>query len=539
MILFSKKFYLIPILFFSNLLGVTAQGMSPEQERGIQKFNTLLSIVNYAYVDTVNNEVMVEDAIEAVLKELDPHSVYIPKKELRRMNEPLEGKFEGIGIQFNILNDTITVVSPISGGPSEKLGIQSGDKIVVIEGEVVAGIKITNSGVADRLRGKKGTIVNVEIKRSGEKELIEFDIERDKIPIFSVDASYMATPNVGYIKVNRFARNTTQEFDEALVKLKKEGLQDLILDLRGNGGGYLNTAFTLADEFLDDNKMIVYTEGKRQPKEEYKATSRGNFQQGNLVVLIDEGSASASEIVSGAIQDWDRGLIIGRRSFGKGLVQKPFSLPDSSAVRLTTAKYYTPTGRSIQKPYEDGKDAYYKDLVNRYEHGELFTADSINFPDSLKYYTPNKRLVYGGGGIMPDIFVPIDTSMNSDFNSKLIRTGTYNTYILNYLDKNRKKLSNQFETFESFNDSFEVTDGFLNSFYEFAKKKKKIEPKDGDLERSEKLITIQLKALMARNLFDVSAYFEVINQLNESYLQAIKVLSDEGYTGMLEELNNK
>ncbi len=539
MILFSKKFYLIPILFFSNLLGVTAQGMSPEQERGIQKFNTLLSIVNYAYVDTVNNEVMVEDAIEAVLKELDPHSVYIPKKELRRMNEPLEGKFEGIGIQFNILNDTITVVSPISGGPSEKLGIQSGDKIVVIEGEVVAGIKITNSGVADRLRGKKGTIVNVEIKRSGEKELIEFDIERDKIPIFSVDASYMATPSVGYIKVNRFARNTTQEFDEALVKLKKQGLQDLILDLRGNGGGYLNTAFTLADEFLDDNKMIVYTEGKRQPKEEYKATSRGNFQQGNLVVLIDEGSASASEIVSGAIQDWDRGLIIGRRSFGKGLVQKPFSLPDSSAVRLTTAKYYTPTGRSIQKPYEDGKDAYYKDLVNRYEHGELFTADSINFPDSLKYYTPNKRVVYGGGGIMPDIFVPIDTSMNSDFNSKLIRTGTYNTYVLNYLDKNRKKVSNQFETFESFNDSFEVTDEFLNSFYEFAKKKKKIEPKDGDLERSEKLITIQLKALMARNLFDVSAYFEVINQLNESYLQAIKVLSDEGYTGMLEELNNK
>lgn len=535
----SKKFFLLPFLVFLNFIMVSAQGMSPEQERGIQKFNTLLSIINYAYVDTVNNEGMVEDAIVAVLKELDPHSVYIPKKELRRMNEPLEGKFEGIGIQFNILNDTITVVSPISGGPSEKLGIQSGDKIVVIEGEVVAGIKITNSGVADRLRGKKGTVVNVEIKRNGEKELIAFDIERDKIPIYSVDASYMASPTVGYIKVNRFARNTTEEFDNALEKLKKEGLQDLILDLRGNGGGYLNTAFTLADEFLDDNKMIVYTEGKRQPKEEYKATSRGNFQKGNVVVLIDEGSASASEIVSGAIQDWDRGLIIGRRSFGKGLVQKPFSLPDSSAVRLTTAKYYTPTGRSIQKPYEDGKEAYYKDLVNRYEHGELFTADSINFPDSLKYYTPNNRVVYGGGGIMPDIFVPIDTSMNSDFNSKLIRTGTYNTYVLNYLDKNRKKLNNQFESFESFNKNFEITDEFLSSFYEFAKKKKKIEPEDGDLDRSEKLITIQLKALMARNLFDVSAYFEVINQLNESYLQALKVLSNEEYTGMLEEVKNK
>lgn len=269
--------------------------------------------------------------------------------------------------------------------------------------------------------------------------MISYDIERDKIPIFSIDAAYMATTSIGYIKVNRFARNTTEEFEEALAKLKAKGLEDLILDLRGNGGGYLNTAFTLADEFLADNKMIVYTEGKKQPKEEYKASARGKFEKGNVIVLIDEGSASASEIVSGAIQDWDRGLIIGRRSFGKGLVQKPFSLPDGSAVRLTTAKYYTPTGRSIQKPYDEGKDAYYKDIVDRYEHGELFSADSINFPDSLKYFTPNKRIVYGGGGIMPDLFVPIDTSLSSNFNSSLIRTGTYNTFVLNYLDKHRKR----------------------------------------------------------------------------------------------------
>lgn len=531
----STKKILLPIsILLLNLLPTQAQVMSSEQEEGIQKFNTLLSIVNYAYVDSVNNGNMVEDAIVAVLKNLDPHSVYIPKDELKKMNEPLEGNFEGIGIQFNILNDTISVVSPISGGPSEKLGIQSGDKIINIEGELVAGTKISNSGVADRLRGKKGTIVNVEIKRQGENKLISYDIERDKIPIYSIDASYMASPTVGYIKVNRFARNTTEEFDDALTQLKAKGLQDLILDLRGNGGGYLNTAFTLADEFLADNKMIVYTEGRIQPREEYKATSRGHFEKGNVVVLIDEGSASASEIVSGAIQDWDRGLIIGRRSFGKGLVQKPFPLPDGSAVRLTTAKYYTPTGRSIQKSYKEGKEAYYKDIANRYEHGELFSADSINFPDSLKYFTPNKRVVYGGGGIMPDLFIPIDTSMNSEFNSKLIRTGSYNTYVLNFLDKNRKQLANQFDNFESFKSNFLIDHEFLDEFYAYAKNKKSLEPETGDLEKSEKLIQVQLKALIARNLYNVSAYFEIINELNESYIEALKVLGDKNYTGMLE-----
>ena len=514
---------------------LTAQTMSAEQEKGIQKFNTLLSIVNYAYVDTVNNSQMVDNAIVAVLKELDPHSVYIPKDELQKMNEPLEGNFEGIGIQFNILNDTITVVSPISGGPSEKLGIQSGDKIVNIEGELVAGVKITNSGVADRLRGKKGSMVNVEIKRTGENKLLSFDIERDKIPIFSLDAAYMATPEIGYIKINRFARNTTQEFDEALLKLKKEGLTDLILDLRGNGGGYLNTAFTLADEFLGDKKLIVYTEGLKQRRENYEATNRGNFEKGRLVVLIDEGSASASEIVSGAIQDWDRGLIIGRRSFGKGLVQKPFPLSDGSAVRLTTAKYYTPTGRSIQKPYEEGKDAYYKDIVNRYKHGELFSSDSINFPDSLKYFTPNHRVVYGGGGIMPDLFVPIDTSLTSDYNSKLIRTGAYNQFILNYLDKNRKKLSNTYPTFKEYNSNFEVNNELLEDFYTYAEKKKDIERNLEDIATSERLIKVQLKALLARNLFEVSEYFEVINELNEAYQEALKVLQNDEFMGLLED----
>lgn len=530
---FNKS--LLFITFSFTILSSSAQIGGKAQEDGIQKFNTLLNIINYAYVDTVNNSAMVDDAIVAVLKSLDPHSVYIPKEELQEMNEPLEGNFEGIGIQFNILNDTITVVSPISGGPSEKLGIQSGDKIINIDGELVAGTKINNGGVADRLRGKKGTIVNVEIKRNGEKKLLSFDIERDKIPIYSLDASYMASPEIGYIKINRFAKNTMDEFHTALNDLKSKGMQDLILDLRGNGGGYLQTAFNLADEFLGDNKMIVYTEGVKQARDEYKATARGGFEQGKLVVLIDEGSASASEIVSGAVQDWDRGLIIGRRSFGKGLVQKPFPLPDGSAVRLTTARYYTPTGRSIQKSYEDGKDAYYKDIINRYKHGELFHADSIKFPDSLKFYTPNHRLVYGGGGIMPDIFVPVDTSLGSDYNTDLIRKGAYNQFVLNYLDKNRKKLLKAYPTYLEFNNSFKIDSTLLEDFYVYAAESKKIERNEADIQTSQELIQLQLKALLARNLFDTSEYFQTINELNESYQEALKILQDKDFMSRLEE----
>ncbi len=531
---YIHKSILLFCLIFS-FSATKAQIGGAEQEAGIQKFNTLLNIINYAYVDTVNNTAMVDDAIVAVLKSLDPHSVYIPKEELQEMNEPLEGNFEGVGIQFNILNDTITVVSPISGGPSEKLGIQSGDKIVNIDGELVAGTKISNSGVADRLRGKKGTIVNVEIKRYGERKLLSYDIERDKIPIYSLDASYMATPAIGYIKINRFARNTMDEFHTALVDLKSKGMQDMILDLRGNGGGYLQTAFNLADEFLGDNKMIVYTQGVKQPRDEYKATAKGGFETGKLVVLIDEGSASASEIVSGAIQDWDRGLIIGRRSFGKGLVQKPFPLPDGSQIRLTTARYYTPTGRSIQKSYEDGKDAYYKDIVNRYKHGELFHADSIKFPDSLKFYTPNHRAVYGGGGIMPDLFVPVDTSMGSGYNTDLIRKGAYNQFVLNYLDKNRKKLLKTYPTYSDFNNSFKVDSTLLEQLYVYATESKKIERNEADIETSQVLIQLQLKALIARNLFDTSEYFQTINALNESYQEAIKILQDKDFMGRLDE----
>jgi len=523
-------------LFLLILIGFTsvyAQEKADESKKltkaeGVQKLDALLTLINYAYVDKVNNTEMVDGAIINILEDLDPHSVYIKEKDLRKMNEPLEGNFEGIGIQFNILKDTLTVISPISGGPSEKLGIMAGDKIVKIEGENVAGVGLTNRDVQDKLRGKKGTVVNVSIKRRGNKKLLEYEIVRDKIPIYSIDASYMAKPDVGYIKVNRFAKTTMKEFSQALDTLKEKGAENLILDLRGNGGGYLQTAFNLADEFLEKDKMIVYTEGLRQSREEYKATSSGSFEKGSLIVLIDEGSASASEIVSGAVQDWDRGIIIGRRSFGKGLGQKSFQLPDGSGLRLTTARYYTPTGRSIQRPYEDGKKEYYQELNRRFEHGEMMVVDSIDFPDSLKYYTPNNRVVYGGGGIMPDIFIPLDTSANTELNKNLIRRGVYNEFILNYLDKNRRDYLKKYPNFQVFKENYKLDEEFIKDFFDFAAKKK-VEKNEQEYNKSKELIHTQLKALMARNLYSTSAYFEIINTLNDSYLKALKILEGKDF----------
>jgi carboxyl-terminal processing protease len=527
-----KKLSISICLTFIAALSVVAQTNFQEQrvKDSVQydKFGKLLYTVVSQYVDEVDSEELIEDAIVGMLKQLDPHSVYIPEKELKRMNEPLEGNFEGIGIQFNILNDTLIVVSPISGGPSERLGIMSGDKMIFVEDENIAGTGLKNSDVQKLLRGKKGTIVNVKIKRSSEKELISFAIKRDKIPIFSIDASYMADPTTGYIKVNRFARTTMMEFVQAIDTLKINGAKDLILDLRGNGGGYLNTAFRLADQFLDAGKLIVYTQGDKQRRQEYNATRIGSFEKGRLVVLIDEGSASASEIVSGAVQDWDRGMVIGRRSFGKGLVQKPFPLPDGSAIRLTTARYYTPTGRSIQRPYDEGKDKYYKELTRRYESGELMERDSIDFPDSLTFYTPNGRKVYGGGGIMPDIFVPLDTTLNSDLNRNLIRRGVYNEFVLNYLNKNRKEMKATYPSFSSFKNDFTLDDELLDKFFSFAKKKK-VKESEADYLKSKKLIDTQLTALFARNLYSVSAYFEIINELNDSYLEALKVLKGDAF----------
>ncbi|HEX5003336.1 MAG TPA: S41 family peptidase [Bacteroidia bacterium] len=496
-----------------------------------RKYDALMQIINYAYVDTPNEEKLTETAIRAVLKDLDPHSVYIPADELKQTNEPLVGKFEGVGIQFNIFEDTIMVTQPISGGPSEKVGIRAGDRIVKIDSENVASIKITNADVMKKLRGDKGTKVTVDIYRRGEPELLEYVITRDKIPLFSVDASYMATPTIGYIKISKFADTTVDEFKQALAKLKAQGLQSLILDLSGNGGGYLNRAVGLADEFLSAGKRIVYTQGRNNPMQEYNSTEEGGFESGKLVVLVDESSASASEIVSGAIQDWDRGLLIGRRTFAKGLVQNPYSLPDGSAIRLTVARYYTPSGRCIQKSYEDGEEAYEQDFSRRYEHGELYSADSIHFNDSLKYFTSGKRVVYGGGGIMPDVFVPLDTTWSSKYHTELIRKSVMLDFALNYADSKREQLKKTYPTANSFVSNFKVSDALLNEMVE-AGVKKGIEKDSAGLARSGATMKVQLKALIARDLYNYEAYWQVINQVNDFYLKAIECLQDDTFNRM-------
>ncbi|MCK9207628.1 MAG: S41 family peptidase [Salinivirgaceae bacterium] len=476
-----------------------------------------------------------EDVIVEMLKQLDPHSVYLDKKEVEKSNESLQGSFEGIGIQFNILNDTLMVVSPVSGGPSEKVGIQAGDRILKIDSVNVAGVGLTNEMVFEKLRGKKGTKVTVAIKRKGVDELLDFEIIRDKIPQYSLDAAYMISKKdkVGYIKLNRFAATTMDEFRDASVKLKKEGAENLILDLTDNGGGYLNMAQDLADEFLSAGKMLVYTEGIHSPKQEALATNVGNFEKGKVVIMIDEGSASASEIVSGAVQDWDRGVLVGRRSFGKGLVQRNLNLPDGSMLRLTIARYYTPTGRLIQKSYEEGNDEYEKDLIKRYNNGELSNADSIHFPDSLKYYTlQNKRVVYGGGGIMPDFFVPIDTAGYSDYYRDLIRKGIINRFVLRYLDENRSALETNYKSskkghdFESYLKSFTIDDSFLKELVTFAKKEK-LPFNETDFSKSKEVIRVDLKALIARDVWGSSESFQLFNQLDPIYNEAVKVILDD------------
>jgi carboxyl-terminal processing protease len=516
-------------LFFLFLLltpftGALAQRQDPNS--GVKKYNTLMQIIKFAYVDTVNEAKLVETAIEETLKELDPHSVYIPKKEVQRANEPLEGNFDGIGIQFEILKDTITVVHPIPGGPSEKLGIMSGDKIIRIDGEEVAGKKIDNQFVLDHLRGKRGTRVVVSIYRKGKKDLIDYSIVRDKIPINSIDAAYMIAPGIGYINLNRFAQNTMEEFSTSISRLKAEGMQDLILDLRNNSGGYMGTAIELSDEFLGPDKLIVFTQGARSSREDYYSTGRGRVQKGKLVIMINENSASASEIVSGAVQDWDRGIILGRRSFGKGLVQRPFQLPDSSQVRLTTARYYNPSGKCIQKPYGKGVDKYYEDFSQRVKHGELIHADSIRFPDSLKYYTSRKRVVYGGGGIMPDIFIPWDSTIISDYYLDLRRKNVINTFVGEYVDRNRKSLQKEYPLFTVFEKKFILDDPFMAQFFDYAEKQG-VKKDEKGWAASEVLIKSQLKGLIAQKLWDMNELYAITNQADDEVQKAVEVIRDD------------
>ncbi len=496
------------------------------------KMYEVLNIIDKAYIDEPDHEEITETAIKNVLKELDPHSVYIPADELKKMNEPLKGNFEGIGIQFNLMEDTVVVVGVIAGGPSEKVGIMAGDKIVTVDGKAFAGTDLENNDVMVALKGPKDTKVTVGVKRRKVKELIDFTITRDKIPIHSLDASYIAKPGIGYIKLNRFSATTVQEFKDALVDLKAQGMEHLVLDLKGNGGGYLKAAVQLADEFLDKGELVTYTEGRSFPRKDYNASSSGGFQDGMLAVLIDEGSASASEIVSGAIQDWDRGLVVGRRSYGKGLVQKPFPLSDGSAMRLTISNYYTPAGRSIQKPYEEGKESYLKDIRTRLEKGELTDLSKIEFPDSLKHNTlRSKRTVYGGGGIMPDMFVPLDTTSNTKMYRDVNRQGMFQQFLLTYMDKERKSLEKEYQTEDDFVNNYTVGQKFFDEFIEYVSGEG-VDCNDEQLALSEKSMRIRMKALVARYLFGTSAYFRVANENNEALQTAITAMEDNSFKKM-------
>lgn len=494
------------------------------------KVNQLLDYIEDQYVDTVNRKELMDRVLGELMQSLDPHSAYIPASDLQQVNESLQGNFDGIGIEFNIIRDTIRVVSALSGGPSEALGIQAGDKIVKIEGKNVAGVKITNEDVIGKLRGPGNSKVNVSIMRKGSPRLLDFTITRGKIPIHSLDVSYMVTPEIGYIKISRFSATTYEEYRDAFEKLQKKGMKKMILDLRGNPGGYLDAAVDLADEFLPIGKLIVYTEGKAHPRREFHSTSRGDFEHSELVVLVDEGSASASEIVAGAVQDNDRATIIGRRSFGKGLVQEQSEFPDGSAIRLTIARYYTPTGRSIQKPYDQGLEAYYNEEVERYNHGELQSADSIRFADSLKFTTPAGKVVYGGGGIMPDIFVPLDTAGRSLYLAELNYNGIVNQFAFYYADRERDKLK-EYKSIGNFNQSFIVSDALLNQLVEYAEKNG-VKRKDEAIKRSDKLLRTQLKALIARNIWGNEGFYPVINSIDNAYLKALDVLNHKstGFT---------
>lgn len=519
------KRIVLPLLILSVFAtSAFAQRANNEEARKLQ---LALYAISNLYVDTTSEKKLVEDAIVGMLEKLDPHSTYTDPEETKEMTEPLQGNFDGIGIQFNMLTDTLYVIQVIPGGPSEKVGLMAGDRIIQVDDTLIAGVKMKNTDVMRRLRGPKNTEVRVKVQRNNTPDLIEFKITRGKIPVYSLDAAYMADKTTGYIKLNRFAASSTEEFREALAKLQKEGMKNLILDLQMNGGGYLNVAIDIADEFLSKDKLIVYTEGSKQPREEAKSTAKGNFEEGRLVVLVDETSASASEILSGAVQDWDRGVIVGRRTFGKGLVQKPIPMPDGSMIRLTVSRYYTPTGRSIQKPYTNGDgEQYNHDLIDRYNRGELMSADSIHFPDSMKYNTlSSNRIVYGGGGIMPDIFIPIDTTRYTDYHRNVVASGLVNRVAMNYLDRHRSEMNKKYPKFAQYKEGFQVNDEIMQDLLTLAENDK-IKFNEEEYNRSKPLIQLQIKALIARDLYDMAEYFQIVNDDNASFKEALRIIND-------------
>ena len=518
--------WVILFLFLSFPQAIKAQQLNFGYNSPMRKIVLAEMAITNLYVDSVDEKKLAEDGIRGMIEQLDPHSSYSTAKETKEMNEPLQGSFEGIGVQFNMVKDTLLVIQPVVNGPSERVGILAGDRIVSVNDTAIAGVKMSKEDIMKRLRGAKGSKVRLGVVRRGIAGILKFTVVRDKIPVKTLDAAYMIRPHVGYIRIGSFGVTTYNEFMKAVETLKASGMKDLILDLQENGGGYLMAAVQIANEFLHNSDLIVYTQGRKVPRQDYCADGSGRLLDGKVFVLINEYTASAAEIVTGAIQDQDRGTVVGRRSFGKGLVQRPIDLPDGSMIRLTIAHYFTPSGRCIQKPYKKG-DAidYAMDIEKRFEHGELYSADSIHFADSLKYYTLRKhRVVYGGGGIMPDVFVPLDTTQYTKF----LRQMAARSYIINanlkYIDVNRKQLKKQFATFNDFNARFEVPQSLIDDVVQAAEKDK-IMPKDQqELQATLPQLRRQLKALIARDLWDMSEYFQVINETNPIVVKAVGLL---------------
>lgn len=524
------------LFIFMAVLSFTIVTKAQDMPEHILKLMYTGNIISRFYVDETDNNKVTEAGIKAMLKELDPHSTYTDPKETKALLEQMQGSFSGIGIQFNVVADTLYVIQTTKNGPSERAGILAGDKIVEVNDTVIAGVKMERSDIMSRLRGAKGSTVKIGIRRKGIDRLLEFDIVRDDISTKTVNAAYMIDKQNGYIRITSFGAKTHEEFATKLDSLKALGMKNLIIDLEGNGGGYLNAAVDIVSELIDDDKLVVYTEGKSNPRYDYMSKGKGKFLKGNLVVIVDETSASAAEILSGAVQDWDRGLVVGRRSFGKGLVQRPFNLPDGSMIRLTIARYYTPAGRCIQKPYGNDSIKYEQDLMQRYNNGELTSADSIHFPDSLKTYT--KRLgrpVYGGGGIMPDYFVPLDTLKYTKYHRALAAKGCIVQASLKYLDANRENITKEYSDINDFDSRFEVDETFLNILREQSiHDNVELEGGEEEYQKSLPEIKKQLKNLIARDIWDMEEFMQIYNRSNDMFLKAYELVKEKKFEKLMQ-----
>ncbi|MBP5338327.1 MAG: S41 family peptidase [Prevotella sp.] len=523
---FSLFLTLSVLLMFPSL---ASSQMIIQGDDALRKLSIAEMAIKSFYVDDVDEKKLVEDGIRGMLEKLDPHSSYTTPKETKEMTEPLNGSFEGIGVQFNMVEDTLMVIQPVPNGPSEKVGILAGDRIVGVNDSAIAGVKMSKEEIMRRLRGPKGTIAHLKVVRQGIRDTLFFDVKRDKIPVHSVDATYMLRPGIGYIRISAFSATTHDEFLESMDKLQAQGMKDLVLDLQENSGGYLQTAAKLAGEFLQEGDLIVYTEGRRVPRQEYNATADGRFTKGRVVVLVDQYSASAAEIVTGALQDQDRGMVVGRRTFGKGLVQRPIDLPDGSMIRLTVAHYYTPSGRCIQKPYEKGnKRGYDRDIMNRLNNGELTNADSIHFADSLKFTTLKKhRTVYGGGGIMPDYFVPLDTTLYTRYHRELAAKSIIIQQNLRFVDSHRTSLREQYTDFGQFKKEFEVPQSLIDAIMQEGEKQGVKPRNEEERVKTMPMLRLQLKALVARDIWDMSEYYSIMNEENDMVRRALELLSQK------------